>query len=152
MAVNPDDNGPQLAIEEYKYVRDMLKTNIDIMEKNESLILLAMAAVYGFLIKDLKVEFGIVTVVGLVVPAALSVFGYMRYKALDKVIGLHNDYLEGIEGKYPKNLGWTKAYRSKKLGPTETSLKTSRDIFWWSLIIGSFAIFFFVNALSFCKI
>ncbi|EPR22798.1 hypothetical protein L905_13520 [Agrobacterium sp. TS43] len=151
MVVSPDENGQQLAIEEYKYVRDMLKTNIDIMEKNESLILLAMAAVYGFLIKDLKFEFGHATL-SLIVPFALSLFGYLRYRALDRVIGVHNDYLQGIEARHPVFLGWTQFYRKEKeKKSTETSLRSSRDLFWRSLIGGSGAIFLLANTIPLCK-
>lgn len=129
-----------LVVEEYKYVRDMIKTNIDIMEKNESLILVSMAAIYGFFLKDFNFDSGIFQISS-AIPLFLSIIGFIRYNALNEVIGIYNNYINKLEEKYPDSIGWTRFYRAEKLSQNKKLLKDSRDTLWWALMIGSCMIF-----------
>ena len=118
-----EDARNNLLIEEYKSCRDLIKTNIDIMEKLEVYSIGAIAAVTTFaLSKDNSTVEG----VAIWLPLVITVAGFIRFLGVDSTIGKINDYLKGIEGSYG-SLGWTSFYRRSA---RVKMLKFSRYLVW----------------------
>jgi hypothetical protein len=129
----PDDS---LLLEEYKSCRDLLKTNIDIMEKSEIFVVGAAAAAAAFCLSSKNET---VVLLSSYLPLALSVLGLIRFLGLNSVIGTINNYIEGVE-KNHKAINWTTYYRNKR----GRMLFLSRWAFWILLVGGSLAFAYFV--------
>ena len=93
--------GKALAIEEYKAIRELIKMNINIMERSETYVAGAVGAIalFAFSAKQYDVTFA-----SSALPTWLTILGYSRYRALNKIIDIHNDYLEQIEIRHKETL------------------------------------------------
>lgn len=118
-----------LVLENYKDCRSLLQKNIDIMERNETYVIGAIAAVitFGLGQKDQTFLFSQAILVLL-----LAVVGTYRWNGLRHVIHISDDYCRKIEENFPVT-GWATYYEAHRLG----KLGRSREVFWAAVVICS---------------
>ncbi|MGB7258342.1 MAG: hypothetical protein WBD48_09725 [Pseudolabrys sp.] len=121
-------NPSPLLIEEYKACRQLLADDIKWMDHLEIYTAGGIAAVYVFMFTLKAGEF--TTWVALV-PCVISFAAMLRTVAIDRTIGVINDYLITLERKYPE-IGYTSFYRNNR----RLTMRYSR-IYVWFLLIGA---------------
>jgi lysylphosphatidylglycerol synthetase-like protein (DUF2156 family) len=126
------DVSDALLVEEYKSCRELLKINIDIIEKSEVYSVGAAAATVVYCLSS-TVE--IVSKTACWLPLVISLLGLVRFVGIDATINKINNHLVNIEAAYPK-ISWTQFYREQN---TFKILKYSRYLIWAILTICSAA-------------
>ena len=126
-----------LLIEEYKSCRQLLADDIKWMDQLEIYTAGGIAATYVFMFTLKAGEF--TTWVALV-PCVICFAAMLRTIAIDRTIGVINDYLVSIEERYPE-IGYTKFYR-KNRRPT---MRHSRQYVWSILLLATSGIYFAVR-------
>jgi hypothetical protein len=121
---------PPLAIEEYKFCKQLIMEDIKWMDQLEVWVVAAIAAVYLFIFTQAKSGLVIYLIF---VPFLLAGAGMLRTTALDRTIGVLNDYIVILEKKYPDQIGFTGFYRRKR----SLIMRISRRIVWWGLLLGT---------------
>jgi hypothetical protein len=114
-------------LEEYKSCRQQILEDIKWMDQLEIYCFGAVAAVYVFVFTQTQ---PVLIRVLMLIPLAIAMAGAMRTLALDKTIGILNDYLEQIEKKHPE-IGFTTYYRANR----SAVMKASRYMVWGFLPI-----------------
>ncbi len=117
---------PQLALEEYKSCRQQILEDIKWMDQLEIYAVGAVAAVYVFIFTQTRPV--LIELLSLI-PPFIVLAGALRTSALDKTIGVLNDYLARQEEQYPE-IGFTTYYRANR----SPIMKTSRYIVWGVLL------------------
>jgi hypothetical protein len=115
-----------LALEEYKICKQQIIEDIKWMDQLEIYTVGAVAAVYVFTFtqaKPILVEFLCF------IPLFIVLAGALRTAALDRTIGVLNDYIVQILEKNPE-IGFTKFYRKNR----SFVMKASRYAVWGILI------------------
>lgn len=119
--------GQKLLIEEYKSCRDLIKTNIEIIEKSEVYAVGAVGAIVVFSISS-SVE--MVAKVSAWIPSIIAGLGLVRFYGVDSTIDKINSYLVTIETTYPE-IQWTTFYRTHN---KRKVLKGTRYAIWIVLL------------------
>jgi hypothetical protein len=136
-----EDASVSLVVEEYKSCRELIKLNIDIIEKSE---IYAIGAVAATSVYCLTLTSELVQRAACCVPFFISIAGSFRFYGIDSTIEKINNYLEIVESKY-LYIGWTKSYRAQN---RKRTLKWSRYAIWIILVLYSilFGVYVFYNA------
>jgi len=116
-----------LLIEEYKSCRQQLAENIKWMDQLEVYTVGAIAAIYVFMFTLKRSEF--VTWVAMV-PWILVLAAGLRTAAIDKTIGVINDYLAQLERAKPE-IGFTTFYRNNR----KPMMRYSRYYAWFLMFV-----------------
>ena len=119
--------GETLLVEEYKACRDLIKTNIDIIEKSE---VYAIGAASAAAVYCLSATMELVQRAACWLPLVIAIAGALRFLGIDSTIGKLNNYLVSIEKRYPE-IGWTGSYRDQNNWKV---LKFSRYAIWLTLV------------------
>ena len=122
-----DDPAHDLILENYKDCRSLLQKNIDIMERNETYVIGAIAAVitFGLGQQEKTVFFAQASLVPL-----LAALGASRWLGLRHVIHIGDSYSRQLEEKLPVT-GWATYYSAHRLG----ILGRSREAVWALVVI-----------------
>jgi len=128
-----------LSQSEFEALRASIAENIKTMDQNEVYLIFGIASIY-FLVA-LDKDTGDITVkFSLWISFFLVVLAFLRYRALDSIIGITNDYLKKLE-EYNPSIGWTSFYRD----PDNRSILMpgSRYVFWTvlGLLTGMMALY-----------
>lgn len=115
--------GETLLVEEYKSCRDLIKTNIDIIEKSEVYAVGAAAAAAVYCLSSTT---ELVQKAACWLPLVIAIIGGLRFVGIDATISKINNYLVSIEKMYPE-IGWTRSYRLQNEWKV---LKLSRYSIW----------------------
>lgn len=118
----------KLLIEEYKSCRELIKTNIEIIEKSE---IYAVGAVGAIAVFSISSSIEVVAKVSAWIPLAIALLGLVRFIGVDSTIDKINNYLVQVETQHPK-LQWTSFYRASN---KHKLLKKTRYAIWVVLII-----------------
>ena len=122
-----------LQIEEYKSCRQHLAENIKWMDQLEVYTAGAIAAIYVFMFTLKRAEF--VTWVAMV-PWILVLAAGLRTAAIDKHLGVINDYLAQLEQANPE-IGFTTFYRQNR----KPMMKYSRYYTWFLMLLITFGVY-----------
>lgn len=135
-----DETVRNLIIEEYKNCRELIKINIEIIEKNEIYATGAAAAVAVFCISSTNKT---VVQFSCWLPLIIAMLGAIRFYGVDIAIRQLNNYIVEIEGRY-RQLGWTTSYRKQN---RYKILKFTRLLYWLVLCScsGAFALYLFLS-------
>lgn len=110
-------------MEEYKACRDLIKTNIDIIEKSEVYAVGAAAAAAVYCLSSTT---ELVQKAACWLPLVIAIAGAARFIGIDSTISKINNHLVSIEKRYPE-IGWTGSYRTQNKWKV---LKLSRYAIW----------------------
>ncbi len=124
----PDEN--KLSIEEYKSCKQHIVEDIKWMDQLEVYTVGAVAAVYVFVFSQAKPTLAVLLCF---IPPFIVLAGALRTLALDKTIGVLNDYVVELERKNPE-IGFTTFYRKNR----SFVMKGSRYAVWSVLLILTF--------------
>jgi hypothetical protein len=127
----------QLALEEYKICKQQIIEDIKWMDQLEIYTVGAVAAVYVFAFTQAKPS--ILVELLCAIPPFIALAGALRTAALDRTIGVINDYVVQIEEKNPQ-IGFTKFYRRNR----SFVMKASRYAVWGLLLLLTFGFELFV--------
>jgi hypothetical protein len=116
----------KLQIEEYKICKQQILDNIKSMDQLEIYSVGAIAAVFVFALSQTH---AVVITFAIALSFLIASLGFVRFAALDKMIGILNDYVQTVE-ESTKEIGWTKYYRTKRT----QYMKWSRYIVWAVLL------------------
>jgi hypothetical protein len=134
MAAMADDD--PLAVEEYKICRQQIVENIKAMDALEIYTVGAVSAIYVFMFSQTN---ALIIKSASVMPFLISSLAALRFIALDRTIGLLNDYLV-IREASAKTIGWIGHYRAHRT----PYMRQSRNIVWLLLVgltfVGAIAI------------
>ncbi|WP_047310070.1 hypothetical protein [Rhodopseudomonas palustris] len=127
---NPSkDSG--LKQEEYKICKQQVLENIKAMDQLEVYAVGAIAAIFVFALTQTE---RLIVVLAISTAFMVVVYGFVRFKALDHVIGVLNDYVEKLEDDSSNSIGWTKYYR----GNRSPYMRHSRHLVWYFLGVSIF--------------
>jgi hypothetical protein len=119
--------GQKLLVEEYKSCRDLIQTNIEIIEKSE---VYAVGAVGAIAVFSLSSSVEMVAKVTSWIPLIIACLGIVRFYGVDSTIDKINNYLVTVEASHPE-INWTTFYREHN---KRKILKSTRYAIWIILI------------------
>jgi hypothetical protein len=124
------DEKEQLILEEYKSCRQQIIENIRWMDQLEIYSVGAVAAVYVFIFTQTK---PILIELLSFIPPFIVLAGALRTAAIDRTIGVLNNYIVEVEKKNPE-IGFTRFYRQHR----SWVMKSSRYTVWGVLLVLTF--------------
>jgi hypothetical protein len=120
-----DTHNDQFRLAEFQSLRLQILENIKAMDQNEIYMLGAVAAVYVLIFQETTAAKLVPMIIW--APCVLVLAGYLRFLALDAIIGTINNYLETKEGTGD----WVRFYRKER----KPLMRESRHFFW--TLVGS---------------
>jgi len=126
--------------EEYLSIRKEIETQLSELSALERNSLLAIAAVYSWLVVHSGGADGrqyVLTSMAWAIPCLIAIFGALRAYSINLHLGIMGGYLKEVEtesrreGELPENLGWEHYFESAGRG-AQTKVRMA---FWGALIL-----------------
>ena len=122
-----------LSVENFKVCRELIVENIRIMERNETYVVGAVAAIIGFGIAQ---QDRTIFIIHALVAAVVVALGALRFAGLHHVIQLGDEYSRIVEKELATKVRWATYYQEH----THGTLGKSRLAFW--IVLGLLIAFY----------
>lgn len=123
-----------LRIEEYKFIHDMIKENLSLLEKNELTCFAAVGSLIVFLYSRNgvdEIDQYLIFTVG-ICAIALMLFGFAKFYSYEKMLYKYHAYLIRNYEKKDSSIGWSQYHR----GDGQKPMHAIRFTIWGVVSIG----------------